>query len=82
MYVLLDQRVRAATPLVLPKAKPTGPVMTPAKSRESGALITRVELPPVEVMTGVESAGWLSWKMAPVIWTVPFRSSVPPIMVR
>ena len=52
----------------------------PAKSRPSGALMTRVELPPVEVMTGVESVGWLSWKMAPVIWTVPFRSSVPPVI--
>ena len=44
--------------------------------------MTRVELPPVEVMTGVESVGWLSWKMAPVIWTVPFRSSVPALIER
>jgi hypothetical protein len=40
-----------AEAVVLPKAKPTGPVMRPAKSRPSGALMTRVELPPVEVMT-------------------------------
>ena len=53
----MAQSVRALPAPVLPTARATWPVTTPAKSRPSTALMTKVELPPVEVMVGVVSAG-------------------------